>query len=113
MPAIQNISIEGFRSLRRVELELRPLNLMIGGNGSGKSNFLGALHLLRSSALSAARFFDEVDRFGGAERLLHFGSKVTDDPVPSRLHGWDVPFQGRDAPWRRGSVLPTDLDLRT
>ncbi len=35
------ISIEGFRSIRAIEkLKLRPINILIGANGSGKSNFV-------------------------------------------------------------------------
>jgi len=32
------IEIEGFKTLKKVNLELKPLNILIGGNGSGKSN---------------------------------------------------------------------------
>ena len=59
------------------DLEIRPLNVLIGANGSGKSNFLGALQLLRTAILSASRTSDYVRRSGGANRLLHFGSKKT------------------------------------
>ena len=44
MTAIREISIEGFRSIAAIKgLKLRPINVLIGANGSGKSNFLGAL----------------------------------------------------------------------
>lgn len=50
MSAIRTITIQGFRSLAELkDLELRPLNVLIGANGSGKSNFLGALDLLQTS----------------------------------------------------------------
>ena len=78
MSAIRAISIEGFRSIAELrDLEMRPLNVLIGANGSGKSNFLGALQLLRTAILSASRTSDYVRRSGGANRLLHFGSKKT------------------------------------
>ena len=42
MSAIRTITIRGFRSIAELkELELKPLNVLIGANGSGKSNFLG------------------------------------------------------------------------
>jgi energy-coupling factor transporter ATP-binding protein EcfA2 len=44
---IQNIEIENFKSLRRVDLKLGALNLFIGTNSSGKSNFLDALRVLQ------------------------------------------------------------------
>lgn len=39
--AIKKISINGFKSIRELhEFELRDLNIIIGANGSGKSNFV-------------------------------------------------------------------------
>ena len=75
--AIEEITIEGFKSLRSVKaLELRSINVLIGANGSGKSNFLGTFSLLRAvRSDQLARF---VRRRGGAERLLHYGSDRTD-----------------------------------
>jgi len=32
------IEIEGFKTLKKVNLKQEPLNILIGGNGSGKSN---------------------------------------------------------------------------
>lgn len=43
---IKAIEIEGFRSLRSVRFELRPFNVLIGPNQSGKTNILDALDLL-------------------------------------------------------------------
>lgn len=34
------VEIEGFKTLKKVNLKLEPLNILIGGNGSGKSNLL-------------------------------------------------------------------------
>ena len=78
MSAIRTITIQGFKSIADLkELELRPLNVLIGANGSGKSNFLGALDLLRSSFRGEDWLSEHVTRAGGADRLLHFGAKVT------------------------------------
>lgn len=44
---IDRIRIEGFKSLEGVDLTLGHLNLFIGTNASGKSNFLEALRLLQ------------------------------------------------------------------
>ena len=40
---IDRIVIENFKSLRRVDLKLGRLNLLVGANGSGKLNLLDAL----------------------------------------------------------------------
>lgn len=76
MAALDWISVEGFRSIARVErLELRPVNVLIGANGSGKSNFLGVFEFL--AAIGDGRLHDYVARAGGADKVLHFGSKRT------------------------------------
>ena len=78
MSAIRTITIQGFRSIAELrELELRPLNILIGANGSGKSNFLGALDLLQTAIRNVTQLSEYISRAGGADSLLHFGAKVT------------------------------------
>jgi predicted ATPase len=43
---IKRIKIEGYKSFRRLDLQLRPLTVIFGPNASGKSNFLDAIYLL-------------------------------------------------------------------
>lgn len=70
------ITIQGFKSIRSIEqLPLRPINILIGPNGSGKSNFLGTFSFLH--AVREARLQNYVVEVGGAEKILHFGSKTT------------------------------------
>ena len=45
-----NLTVRGFRRLAEVDLELRPLTVLIGANGVGKSSLLDALSILASSA---------------------------------------------------------------
>ena len=74
--ALDYISIRGFRSIREIEkLELRPINILVGANGSGKSNFVGAFAFL--NAIRRGNLRDYSERRGGANRILHFGSKIT------------------------------------
>lgn len=47
---IRQIVIQGFKSLRHVDLSLGGLNLFIGTNASGKSNFLEVLRVLQGLA---------------------------------------------------------------
>lgn len=44
---ITDIHIENFKSLRNIDLKLGPLNIFIGANASGKSNFFDALRVLQ------------------------------------------------------------------
>jgi len=59
-----------------VELELRLLNVLIGANGAGKSNFISAFRLLNQLVEGHLQSF--VGKAGGADALLHFGHKTTD-----------------------------------
>lgn len=78
MPVIDKITIQGFKSFRSIEgLELRPINVLIGANGSGKSNLLEALEFLQAVSQGAAAIDRYVGRAGGANRLLHGGAKTT------------------------------------
>jgi predicted ATPase len=47
---IKRITIENFKSLKKVDLKLGRMNIFIGTNASGKSNFFDALRLLRGIA---------------------------------------------------------------
>lgn len=77
MTAIKSITVKGFRSIRAIEgLELCPINVLIGANGSGKSNFLSVFDMLHSMRIG--RFLRYVAQAGGANEILHFGAKTTD-----------------------------------
>ncbi|KAA6351772.1 DNA replication and repair protein RecF [termite gut metagenome] len=70
---IKNIQIENYKSIRKLDLDLRPINILIGENGAGKSNFLGFFEFLRSIANTRMQLF--VAEKGGAENILYYGSK--------------------------------------
>ena len=76
MAALDWITIEGFKSIKRIErLPLNPINVLIGSNGSGKSNFIDLFSFLRE--IRAGRLQEYVRRSGGADKVLHFGSRNT------------------------------------
>ena len=50
VPGFSRLVVKGYRRLRDVDLELRPLNVLIGANGVGKSSLLDVLDLLAASA---------------------------------------------------------------
>ena len=76
---IETIRIEGYLSIRDASVELRDLNLLIGANGSGKSNFVSALELLGRIVDSDLGLY--VGRRGGASNLLHRGPDAADRMV--------------------------------
>jgi predicted ATPase len=75
---ISAIEVCGFKSIRRMtELKLAPVNIFIGANGCGKTNFISFLKLLQHCLSNADGLTEYVGQNGGAEYLLHYGSKKT------------------------------------
>lgn len=78
--SLQRIELEGFKSIRKMDgLKLRPLNILIGANGAGKSNFISVFQLLNQIVNKNLQNF--VRTSGGADALLYFGQKVTKEIV--------------------------------
>lgn len=69
------IKIKGYKSIKDIHLDLRPINVLIGANGSGKSNFISFFEFL--NALQDKRLKEYVAMRGGTEKLLHKGSENT------------------------------------
>ena len=75
---LEKITLKGFKTIQSlVDFEPRPLNVLIGANGAGKSNFISFFRML-SWALSDPDGLPEyVGRQGGASKLLHDGPEKT------------------------------------
>lgn len=74
---IESVRIRGFRSLADVELSgLQNANVLIGANGSGKSNFIRFFEM-RSWMLRSRRLAEFVGLQGGADDQLFGGNRVT------------------------------------
>lgn len=68
---LQELQIEGFRSLKSVTWKPGRLNVLIGPNGGGKSNLLRSLDLLRIAATGGLR--DAIIGMGGMAPLVWDG----------------------------------------
>ena len=75
MSFLRKIDIRGFKSIKSMTLKLRPLNIMIGANGAGKSNLVLFFKMLNE--MMGGRLQQFVATSGRAQSLLHFGPKVT------------------------------------
>ena len=75
MAMLKNVTIKGYRSIRDATLELRRLNVLIGANGSGKSNFVSFFKLLNE--MMAGRLQEYIGKTGRGQSVLHFGPKAT------------------------------------
>ena len=77
MTRIKSLHIKGFRSLADVRItDLPSAAVMIGANGSGKSNVIKFFRML-SWMLRSGRLGDFVQLNGGAGDQLFGGSKIT------------------------------------
>ncbi len=66
---ITQLQIESFKSFKKLELEMRPLNVLIGPNAGGKTNFLDFFRFLREAFTD--KLSEAVARRGGIRNLLY------------------------------------------
>ena len=70
------IEIKGYKSIFSEKIILKPINLLIGANGSGKSNFISFFDFL--NRLYNRSLNDYIALTGGEDKILHKGQKITD-----------------------------------
>lgn len=70
------IKVKGYKSFKDLTVPLKKINLLIGSNGSGKSNFLSLFELLGN--IYERRLAQSVMQAGSVDKLLYQGRKVTD-----------------------------------
>ena len=102
---INRIRIEGYKSIRNLDLELKPINILIGSNGVGKSNFLSFFKLVNN--LYERRLSSYVISQDGAENLLHFGKKITEN-IYGKIEFSNI--NSRDSNSFYFNLLPTNND---
>ena len=74
------LRIEGYRSLVNVILPLRPLSVMIGPNGSGKTSVLEVFQWLRDA--TQENLAEAMERLGGLNAVL---SRVPNYPARLKI----------------------------
>jgi len=74
---MESIDIKGFKSIKELHLPLKPINILIGANGSGKSNFLSFFELLQNIYRKNLQGYVALN--GGVDKFLYNGSKVTQE----------------------------------
>src|ERR1043166_1347735 len=76
MSRLTKIGVAGFKSIKDLQpFEIRPLNVLFGANGAGKSNLISLFRLL--SAIPSLKLQEFVGRAGGPNALLYYGVKQT------------------------------------
>lgn len=72
---ITRLQLSGYKSIKQLDIRLESINILLGSNGVGKSNFISLFSMLRN--LYQGNFQNYVEIKGGADSLLHFGKKHT------------------------------------
>jgi predicted ATPase len=118
MAALKKITIRGFKSIRALEdFELRNLNVLIGANGAGKSNFISLFQML--VALMDGRLQLWVQEHDGPDALL-FGTRKRTEQLDAEFtfgrNGYHISLRpaggrlifGREATWFYGDYTNTE-----
>lgn len=83
---IKNIKLSGFRNLEEQSVDLHDgLNLLIGENGQGKTNFLEAVYLLATLRSFRSASVKDVIKFGDEQAEVSGNVDAGDMPVDLRL----------------------------
>lgn len=82
---LEKLTITGFKSIKELNgFELKPVNLLIGANGAGKSNFIDFFRMLRAMLefdipeLQQPSLAAFIENKGGMENILFNGPKITE-----------------------------------
>jgi predicted ATPase len=73
---LSRLVLKGYKSIAACDIELGSLNVLIGANGAGKSNFIGFFRLI--DQMLNQQLQKSVGLAGGPDALLHFGRKKTE-----------------------------------
>ncbi len=75
---LNEVVIGGYKSIavdEPVTLQLKDVNILLGANGSGKSNIISFFRML--SFMMSRAFGVYVEKAGTSNSILHYGSKIT------------------------------------
>lgn len=77
MKKVNFISITGYKSIKNLDkFKLGNINVLVGQNGAGKSNFVSVFKLLNEIVEERLQIY--IQKSGGAHTLLYYGPKNTD-----------------------------------
>lgn len=71
---LDSIKIEGYKSIKDLDLDLKPINILIGANGVGKTNFISFFKLVNNIYEQRLQNYTMQNRVDG---LLYYGIKRT------------------------------------
>ena len=93
---LSRVIIDGYKSIQHTDVELRPINILIGSNGVGKTNFISFFKLIN---IIYEQHLHNYTMQNSAERLFHYGLKQTSELKGYLAFGdnaYEVRLQARD-----------------
>ncbi|MDI6602547.1 MAG: AAA family ATPase [Patescibacteria group bacterium] len=108
---IKKLIIENFRSIKKVEINLGPMNAFIGPNNAGKSNIMKALNLILGENYPSVRSFEEndfynYDKSNPIKIVTIFSSGLSSN---YKVWGFQLTFNGNDCEYvavdNNGNIL--------
>jgi len=83
---LSRMVVKGFKSIKECDLELKNINVLIGSNGAGKSNFISVFEMLQRILIREMSIYAGKK---GINALLYNGMKVTDSILVKISSGSD------------------------
>ena len=80
---LTGLKLEGYKSIKACALNLGALNVLIGANGAGKSNFISFFRLI--GEILAGNLQTYISKQGGPDSLLRHGRKHT-ETLKAEIH---------------------------
>jgi predicted ATPase len=102
---IQRLTVEGYRSIRDLTIELQPINVLTGPNGCGKSNLYNSLVLMARAA--EGRLARSISEEGGTPSVFWAGGeriRYQRKKPPERVI---IGFEGKDYGYELQIGLPS------
>jgi len=65
---MNHLHLTGYKTFKDIQLDLSPINILIGANGSGKSNFISFFELLNRLYNRSLREYIALK--GGEDKML-------------------------------------------
>jgi predicted ATPase len=101
---IDKLTLQNFKSIKQlIDFPLNNINILIGANGAGKSNFTKFFTFLAAAADGGDRLNRYVIEKGGVDAFLTFGQKY------SQLVGCNIKFNVEKKPYEYGFMLTPTL----
>jgi len=107
--SLSKVSIQGYKSIKNLPvLDLKPLNVLVGANGSGKSNFISFFSMLRY--MMDGRLQQYITKGGQANSFLYQGLKKTQS-ISAKFNFGDEAYFFDLEPTVKGELMYTKENI--